>query len=135
MHRKVILPALADASVGLALLGPAAAGTAGGAHEALMKAVSDFQALVKEDSAKGSPPLLSDPKAKPVLEALLDRGKILGAHPYDSGELDTLLGIFNTLLQQRIDQGEASGIIEFVVHGVTPGIEMRLDDHVHGRGR
>lgn len=90
---------LAQCALPLALFGwltvAAQAGLAEGAPATIKAAVGQFEALLKEEAAKASPPRLTDPKAKPVLDTLFDNAKILGAHPYKSAEVEPLLTVFS----------------------------------------
>lgn len=81
---------------GLLFAAPAQAGLAQGALDNLKTASGQFEALLKEEAARMSPPRIADVKAKPVFDALFDDQKILGAHPYAAAEIEPLLGVFST---------------------------------------
>lgn len=76
------------------LIQPASAGLADGALNNLKAASGQFEALLKEEAARTSPPRLTDEKAKPVFGVLFDDTKILGSHPYTSAEVEPLLTVF-----------------------------------------
>jgi hypothetical protein len=95
MHRKLLQYALPLAFFLVLASAPARAGLAEGAQATMTEALDRFGALLKDDAAKSSPPRLADPKAKPAFDALFDRGKILGEHPYKAADIEPLLWIFS----------------------------------------
>ncbi|MEQ1954776.1 hypothetical protein [Mesorhizobium sp. CN2-181] len=94
MRRKLLQHALPFAFLMLLAGGQANAGLAEGAQATMGKVLSDFSALEKADAAQNTPPRLADPAAKPVFDALFDREKILGEHPYKAAEIEPLLSVF-----------------------------------------
>lgn len=95
MRRKLLHYALPFAFFMLATGVPARAELPAGAQAAMTDALTRFGALLKQDSAKSAPPRLADPDARPVFDALFDRAKILGEHPYAAADIEPLLGLFN----------------------------------------
>lgn len=96
MHGKLLHYALPLAFFMLAAGVPARAELPAGSQAAMSQALAGFDTLLKQDSAKSAPPRLADPNARPAFDALFDRAKILGEHPYEASDIEPLLGLFNS---------------------------------------
>ncbi len=95
MRRKLLHYALPFALFMLATGLPARAELPAGSQAAMSDALNRFGTLLKQDNAKAAPPRLADPNVRPVFDALLDRQKILGEHPYTAADIEPLLGLFS----------------------------------------
>ncbi|MDQ6438241.1 hypothetical protein RB623_29685 [Mesorhizobium sp. LHD-90] len=95
MRRKLLQYALPLAFFIAMSSAPASADLAAGAQATMSEAVARFDVLAKAEAAKNRPPRLADPAAKPVFDALFDREKILGEHPYKAADVETLLSVFS----------------------------------------
>lgn len=95
MHRKLLQHALPFAFFVALASTPAHAGLAQGAQASMTEALGRFETLLKDDATKTSPPRLTDAKAKPAFDALFDRSKLLGEHPYKAADVEPLLWMFS----------------------------------------